>query len=357
MVRPTAARVAETGPYEVECPPPPPDRPRPRVPWVAAVAPVPVAVGLAVFLGPQLLAFALLGPFVLLATAAGDRWGSGRTRRRELEAHAAAVAAARTRLDLVVAQEATRLHRAHPDPHAVLTAAERRSAGLWIGGSRLDVRVGLGDVPTRVTWVEGSKTSRPVASRVPVVVDLLGVGCLAVVGPQEVTRRLLAVLVGQLCTTHPPQTLSVAVDTEDASWDWIGRMPHAVTIGDLLGTASDTPGPVRARDGEGSTGDGPGHRVLIVPDGGARMRALATRAWEAGVVVLIAVTSRALVPSGCRAVLAREEGDDRYVLDTGTGQVPVTPDLVGAWWSDRVSRALAPLRVRAGGTGATCRVA
>ena len=46
---------------------------------------------LAFFLGPQLLLFAALGPVSLLAGALGDRWGSARSRRREVAAHAAAV--------------------------------------------------------------------------------------------------------------------------------------------------------------------------------------------------------------------------------------------------------------------------
>ena len=120
----------------------PPERPRTRIPWVAALAPVPVAVALAVFLGPQLLAFALLGPFVLLVTAVADRWGTGRARRREREAHARAVAAARARLDLALAEESARLHRAHPDPHTVLVLAEGRLAPLWSDGPTTRVRLG-----------------------------------------------------------------------------------------------------------------------------------------------------------------------------------------------------------------------
>ncbi len=125
-VRPSGGSVPVAGSVEVECPAMPPERPRTRIPWVAALAPVPVAVALAVFLGPQLLAFALLGPFVLLVTAVADRWGTGRARRREREAHARAVAAARARLDLALAEESARLHRAHPDPHTVLVLAEGR---------------------------------------------------------------------------------------------------------------------------------------------------------------------------------------------------------------------------------------
>ena len=335
-VRPSGGSVPVTGPVEVECPAMPPERSRTRIPWVAALAPVPVAVALAVLLGPQLLAFALLGPFVLLVTAVADRWGTGRARRREGEAHARAVAAARARLDLALAEESARLHRAHPDPHTVLVLAEGCRAPLWSEGPTTRVRLGLGDVPTRVTWIDERHRTQPPARGVPVVVDLDDVGGLAVVGPPEVTDRLLAGLVGQLCTAHPPGELAVTVAGRDPSWDWVGRLPHVVDAPDLLGA--------------GSTAS---RRVMVVPGGDGRARAVAARGRVEGVLVLAAVGDAADVPAGCRAVLSRSDAHDGYVLDTGSQRLPVTLDLVGPWWTDRLSRALAPLRdVGGGGSGA-----
>ena len=290
-------------------------------------------MALAVFLGPQLLAFALLGPFVLLVTAVTDRWGTGRARHRDREAHVRAVAAAHARLDLALAEESARLHRVHPDPHTVLVLAESRLAPLWSDGPTTRVRLGLGDVPTRVTWVDGPDRSQPPARGVPVVVDLDDVGGLAVVGPPEVTDRLLAGLVGQLCTAHPPSELAVTVDAPDPSWDWVGRLPHVVGAPDLLGAGGATT-----------------RRVMVAPRGEARGRAVAARARVEGALVLAAVRDAADVPAGCRAVLSRSDAHDWYVLDTGSDRQPVTLDLVGSWWTDRLSRALAPLR-EVGGSG------
>src|SRR6478609_8370396 len=145
---PLAGRPSGSDDIEIPCPTGPPERHRARVPWIAAVAPVPVAIALAFFLGPQLLLFAALGPVSLLAGALGDRWGAGRVHRREVAAHAAAVAEARGRLADALRSEAERLDRAHPDPAAVLTNAEQRLPGLWGGppGSAR-VRLGSGEVP------------------------------------------------------------------------------------------------------------------------------------------------------------------------------------------------------------------
>ena len=66
---------------------------RARVPWLAALLPVPVALVLAAFLGPHLLAFALLGPVLVLGNAVGDRVGSGRSHRKARADHEVAMRA------------------------------------------------------------------------------------------------------------------------------------------------------------------------------------------------------------------------------------------------------------------------
>ena len=143
-VRPPGGSVPVAGSLEVECPAMPPERPRARIPWVAALAPVPVAVALAAFLGPQLLAFALLGPFVLLVSAVADRWGTGRARRREREAHAAGgcrgTRAARPGAGGGVRPAAPGpprpAHRARPRRGSPLAAVERRTDDPGAPGPR-----------------------------------------------------------------------------------------------------------------------------------------------------------------------------------------------------------------------------
>ena len=73
------------------------------------------------------------------------------------------------------------------------------------------MRLGLGEVPTRVTWVEGSTRTHPAVAGAPLVVDLGEVGCLGVVGAAATTDGLLSGLVGQLCTANAPHELVVSV--------------------------------------------------------------------------------------------------------------------------------------------------
>ena len=309
---------------EIPCPTGPPERHRARVPWIAAVAPVPVAIALAFFLGPQLLLFAALGPVSLLAGALGDRWGAGRVHRREVAAHAAAVAEARGRLADALRSEAERLDRAHPDPAAVLTNAEQRLPGLWGGppGSAR-VRLGSGEVPTRVAWVEGSRRTHPAVARAPLVVDLAEVACLGVVGSPPATDGLLAGLVGQLCTSHPPHDLVVSVASGDPAWSWMERLPHAAGApvpGDAVG-----PGPPTPRErGRGSAGP---MVVLVVPRPGPETGALVRDALAAGVLVVAGAPSRGRAADGVRGGRG-----PRPAARTSMTQVPNRWRSFPIWW-------------------------
>ncbi len=227
MLRTAPARVPVPGDAVVEAPSPPAEPVRARVPWLAALLPVPVALVLAAFLGPHLLAFALLGPVLMLGTAVGDRVGSGRSYRRACADHDVAMLAAEQAAARLLAEEVTRLDRSHPDPHAVLRIVERHLPGLWARND-LRVRLGHGDRQTRVVVKEGTKVERPLARHAPVVLDLAEGGGLSVCGPAELVDRVLAGLVGQLLVGCPPSVLRVAVSPAAKGWDWIARTPHAV---------------------------------------------------------------------------------------------------------------------------------
>ena len=345
IVQPSTWPTPDPGPVEIVCPPAPGERHRVRIPWVAALVPVPIGVGLAFFLGPYLLIFALMGPLVLLTSALGDRWGSGRSHRAAVAAHAVAVDAARGRLRAALVDETVRLNQSHADPHQVLRVAEGALPGLWSAGASdgaLPLRLGTGSVATRVVWVDGPDRVTPTADNAPVVLDLAACRAVAVMGPRSVTDGHLRMLIGQLCTANPPQRLTVAVVAPDTSWGWAGLLPHAHDVTDLVAA----PGPASAPAC---------HRVLVLPEptgvvGG--VQALITRALDAGVHVVLACTDRAHVPEGVSTVV--EPGTDgRHVLRHGGGQegVEVAIDVVGPWWADRVARALAPLRSAEGEAG------
>ncbi len=328
LVRPPGAADGPASELEVECPVPPPARHGARIPWLGALVPVPIAVALAVVVGPQLLLFALVGPLVLLANAVADRWGAGRAHRRATAEHAKEMLGARQRLARALLDEVARLDAAHPDPHAVLRAAEGRLPTLWRGGD-LAVRLGLGEVPTRVAWLEGASRTHPLAQHAPVIADLTDLGCLGVVGPPGVTDRVVGNAVGQLCVRHPPDRLIVTVAGGGPSWAWTSRMPHV---------ASTWPAAVSARAGPAPV------EVLVVPSTAASgMPDVMERARAAGVPVLAAATSTAGLPPCCTAVV-EATGDGRHTLTSAGATTSLTLDLVGSWWTDRVARALAPLR-------------
>ncbi|WP_392544928.1 FtsK/SpoIIIE domain-containing protein [Oryzobacter telluris] len=341
LVRPATTSAVLLDDLVVEAPPPLPDRHRPRVPWVAALLPVPIALVLAWFLGPHLLAFALLGPVLLLGTALGDRWGSGRAHRRAVADRATAWAEARAVADRLVAEDAARLDRAHPDLHAVLRTVEEHRPGLW-SRSDLQVRIGFADVSTRVVWRDGPSTERPRAHHAPVVLDLGVTREVTAVGATGLVSSFLASLVGQLCVGLPPSALEVAVASDAPEWDWVRLVPHVVAVpGSRPGLRGEEPAVSGRRSSDADPG--PPARVLVVPavDGATPDRVAAAR--DRGWVVLAGTPD---APAGTelgqeRAVV---ELGDGTILTTASGTTPLVADHVGSWWTDRVSRALAPLR-------------
>ncbi len=190
LVAPVASAGRDLPAPELRAPRAPGEPGRTRVPWVAALAPVPVVAVLAVFLGPQVLAFAVLGPVVLLATGLGDRAGARRRHRRDLSEHVRALADHEVRVAAALAEEGRLRHLRHPDPHALLHRATDRGSGLWCSPGDRTVRLGLGEVPAacRVLEPDGRPAPRHLEGA-PVVLDLAEGGVLGVAGPAAAHRR------------------------------------------------------------------------------------------------------------------------------------------------------------------------
>ncbi|QIM21389.1 FHA domain-containing protein [Phycicoccus sp. HDW14] len=302
---------------------------RGRVPWVAVLAPVPVVAVLAVFLGPQVLAFAVLGPVVLLATGLGDRVGSRRRHRRALAAHAERVAEHELGVATALAAESRLRHLRHPDPHEVVRRAAGRTSGLWAMNGDRSVRLGLGEVSASCRVVDDTgRADRRTLDAVPVVVDLAEARGLGVVGPEDDARRLLAALLGQLVVRCPPSDLGVEVLGGGPVWAWAGLLPHR--------------GPPDARRGV----------VLVVPD--ATAPGVAARVAEvhaAGGVVLAVAGSADVLPDAC-TVQVEVGGGGRSKVTTGGVTRDLVADGVGPAWCERLGRALAPVREQGSATTA-----
>ncbi len=116
-------------------------------------------------------------------------------------------------------------------------------------------------------------------------------------------------------------------------WDWIARTPHAVPP--PSGNAADE---APAAGGPGAGRPAPA-RVLVVPAtaGGAAADVLVARA--AGWVVLAGLPEDSPLAASPVLRLAAPS-----TLATARGSIPLVTDHVGPWWTDRVSRALAPLQ-------------
>ncbi|QKE85464.1 FtsK/SpoIIIE domain-containing protein [Arthrobacter sp. NEB 688] len=300
-------------------PPAPTAPPRARLPWVAALAPLPIVLVLAVVVGPQVLAFALLGPVVLLSTGLGDRVGGRRRHRHALADHDLALARHRDTVAAAIAAERRLRLAEHPDAHEVLQTAEQGGPGLWSRVEGPVLRLGLGRVEADLTVVgpEGQE-SHPGLEATPVRLDLGSVGSLHVVGAPEDTAPVLRHLVGQVVTGHGPRSVSVRVLAADGTdWTSLGLLPHAQGCGRTLLVIPDATAP-GAAEAAGST----------VQDGGMCLSA-GPVAPGAGAVL----SHR----GGGRFRLAREPSEPEVGTD-------LVPDGTCAGWLDRVVRALAPLR-------------
>ncbi len=327
-VTPSAAPPPQLPAPELVAPRAPAPPARARVPWVAALAPVPVGVVLAVLLGPQALAFALLGPVVVLGTGLSDRFGARRRHREAVAGHDAPLARHALEVGAAAAEERRLRLLRHADPHRLLEVAERRGHDLWARPDDLTVRVGLGRCRAALASVDDrGADEHPVLDDVPVVLDLAEARALVLVGPREVTAGVLRHLVGQLVVRCPPSALTVA---------WHGPPQDDEALSRLL--------PHAPRPGHASPADAVARTVLVLPEAGAPSAATeAGRVLAAGGIVLVAAREERQVPA-LGATLLRCAGGG-LVTGAAVGEgAPVLADAVGRAWFERLARALAPVR-------------
>ena len=125
------------------------------------------------------------------------------------------------------------------------------------------------------------------------------VGCLGVVGPPQVTDRLLANIVGQLCTRHPPDRLIVTVAATDA----------VVGLDDAGCRTPCRSGPTSQR-GSGSAAVSPPRGPL---GGGGRSRSSrASCSVTATALVVTAATNAGALPSAVRGRRGGNEGGSAH---------------------------------------------
>ncbi|PRY61271.1 S-DNA-T family DNA segregation ATPase FtsK/SpoIIIE [Knoellia remsis] len=346
-----------------------PDAPRRgRIPWLSAALPVPFAALLAFFFGPQMLAFALLSPLMLVGSVVGDRWSGRREHARELAQHAEELAARRSELDELHRLERHERWAELPDPATVLEIANGPGARLWErrrgAADAGRVRLGVGDLPARTAWVPDdgmSGSGEPqhlTLAQLPVEVGLDEVGGLGIAGPADDVAGVLRQVLGQLVTAHSPRDLRLVVRAgvrHDEPQSWTRWLPHTTAYGDASTCLEALRQVVRTREEEREHGGRTAWPtvVAVLPDADADPTAgeladLLERGRELAVHCLVGAQRAAALPAACHAVVTIHDGRARLDVD-GSDPVPsFVPDRTRWWWGERLGRALAPLVDAAG---------
>jgi S-DNA-T family DNA segregation ATPase FtsK/SpoIIIE len=338
-----------------------------RVQWMAALLPMLLGVGFALAMhSMQFLAFALLSPVLIVATAAGDRLHWRRTRRQEARGFRRREAQAQSERAQLVAAELTHRRRAHPDPAALLRTATIPDCRLWerrrTDPDMLDVRLGVGDAPSALRIRRGSQVEPAgVASLVPSVVNLRA-GPLGIAGPPGIVLGTARWTLAQVAALHSPADARIVLLLSDAAspaWTWARWLPHvrgnvatraeqrASTVAELARVVGDRLAH-RQHDPAGWTGPW----IIVVADRAGALADVPGLAHVLAAGPAVGVTAICLdeeqrrLPTACTAV-ARVCGDigTRLGIQTaGSAEVTdVIGDRVGRAWAERVARALAPM--------------
>lgn len=212
----------------------------PEFSWLLTLAPIPVAVLMAILLRPLYAVFAAMGPIMTTA-----RWAEGQRRHkadqkrfdREVNEHAEALDAERSRYrdDLVRA----RLRR-WASLTKVLAVIDGRRAGLW--GCRaadpdaFGVVVGYGatrvpiEAKTGPTEADVFLDPAQLPLTTPHGVDVAADRIIGVVGPSAATDAVARSILMQLCTWQGPADFTFSVASPLSTrrqWRWVQWLPHA----------------------------------------------------------------------------------------------------------------------------------
>jgi S-DNA-T family DNA segregation ATPase FtsK/SpoIIIE len=338
--------------------------------------------------------------FVLPARPPPDRAAGGREQRRLLAEWRAERSEARAELLATLAKETRDRRVATPDPAAALLTAVGPGRRLWerlaLDDDWLQLRLGLAPQPPR-TVIEDLDGGAPVRTGptrwhtdppteplptvladVPVTLNLQAIGLLGLAGHPPTAQAVSRWLVAQGAVFHAPRELRITVLTGHdyaarRRWEWVARLPHArpdeasgVTV--LIGNDQESVDHRLAelselimermrprRPGGQPVSSSP--EVLVVLDGVQRLAAvegvdlLLDHGHEAGVHVICVDEDPAGLPRQCRAVVTCAPHRLAFRRAESPALDGIRPDLVEPAWADRLSRALAPLRLATGQSG------
>ncbi|MFN2523940.1 MAG: FtsK/SpoIIIE domain-containing protein [Mycobacteriales bacterium] len=350
---------------QVVVPAPPAERERSPIPVLAVLAPLVLGVVMWRVLGnASFLLFTLLSPIMVIGNVVTERRaGSRQTRRQRALWRAQRDVAERTLAD-AVREDERRRRDASPDPGALLLTALGPRARLWErrrdDADALDLRVGLADQLAAVEAEGDVPDGATTARAVPVLVPLREAGVLGLAGEQA--QALARAVVVQAAVLHSPRDLQLVVVAEPAAaaaWEWTRWLPHTApegrqecraTLG--LGTAqaaarvAELSALVEARRSSRELG----RPVLLVVDGARALRqvpGLATLLAEGpavGVFTIAVEQDAQLLPEECSATAVATGATLQVRVSDRPDLADVPADLVSVAYTERVARALAPVR-------------
>ncbi|WP_377010342.1 FtsK/SpoIIIE domain-containing protein [Cryobacterium melibiosiphilum] len=243
--------------------PTPPDKA--RFPVLAVISPIILGAVLFFVTGQAyMLIFIALSPLIMLGTWIDSRIQNRRKSRDDTARFDAAITDLEETLVTERTLEVTARVNESPSATQVSAAMSEHSALLWTRkpehASFLEVRLGLGTLPSRNTVTLPSKNSGSVAewhqvngivdrftpvSDVPVIENLARSGALGIAGTSPVALDAARSVLTQLAGLHSPADLVVtafAGGDSTADWSWLKWMPHvnsAYSPLRLNGLASD----------------------------------------------------------------------------------------------------------------------
>lgn len=342
--------------------------------------------------------FALAWPVMTVGEWIGDRLHGRKSYKRALKDYHRRSGEFDGELERLRREDEAERRALHPDPAEVLLTATGPRRRLWerrgADPDVLHLRVGLADLPARIELTgdaaghgrggdaaahPGRDTPIPAARRVPVALPLADLGVVGLTGPRHASRALARWMVAQAAVLHSPRDLAIVVLSADQragdEWNWVRWLPHcAPREGEdcvaLVGADAESAAHRitelaikvterrRAAQAESSFFGREGapsvpYNILIVLDGARALRRLPgmpmllSRGAEYGLYAICVDDEERLLPEECRAVAAWDPQHPSQIRLQGQGLEvlgPVLADQVSAAWTDRVARALAPVR-------------
>ncbi|MCW2749865.1 MAG: domain containing protein [Aeromicrobium sp.] len=360
-----------------------PQRPRAsRFPMIGLLAPLLMGgVLFAVTRNPTSVLFIALSPIMMVGSFAEGRMSGKKAFAVAIDDFHEELRDLEVQLNATLEQESIARRAEYPSTVSLLGGSIAREPVLWSRRTDkrafLELRLGLGDLPTRSTTeigtLSGSKpdlvrelTDLPrrygTAREVPVVADLVDCGSVGVAGPASASVDIARSVVLQVAALHSPAEVVIAAliaPSNVQQWDWLKWLPHTSSDHSPIGSEQigvTSPGRVLTaiEDLIGRRSSASASRtpalVLVVDDDAVIDRSdfveLVERGPDAGVHVVWFARSRHQLPAGCRVFLEQDPSTNQWTFGDvriAAAVQPIAPDSLQLKEAEQFARSLSPV--------------